>query len=53
MTDEYLDYLISSNPELFGKGELDEFRKDKEKFMGELRRYIISIFASKRIKSIE
>jgi hypothetical protein len=53
MTDEYLRHLVKSNPGLFEKAELSEFENNGDAFVAQLKRYIISIFASKKIKCIK
>ncbi len=53
LTDTYLKNLVSTNKSLFDEKELSQLGKDERGFMGELRAYIIRIFASKRIMHIE
>lgn len=52
LTKEYLSYLVEEKKELFEPLELEGYHKDKDKFMDELKEYIIRIFASKRILCI-
>ena len=52
LSDEYLDYLVTSNRALFDEKELKELDSNKEKFMTELKEYIIRIFASQKIMRI-
>jgi predicted RNA-binding Zn-ribbon protein involved in translation (DUF1610 family) len=52
LTDEYLDYLVTNNREMFTQDELRELDGSRDKFMAELKGYIIRIFASKKILSI-
>ena len=53
LTDEYLVHLISSNPEMFEGKDLERFRSDRGPFVTEIKAYVISSFASKRIRKIE
>lgn len=53
MTSHYLEYLVDNNKALFSDAEISEMEKDKSAFMGELKGYIISIFASKKIMNIK
>lgn len=53
LTSNYLEYLVDNNKELFNEAELSELNKDKSAFMGELKGYIIRIFASKKIMCIK
>ena len=53
LTDEYLNYLIDNNKEMFEKEETEKMVSDREEFAAELRRHIISIFASKKITNIK
>ena len=53
LTDEYLRYMIDNNTEMFEKDEIEKMRSDRAAFMAELRRHIISIFASKKIMNIK
>ncbi len=52
LSGEYLDYLVVNNRALFSEQELKELDSDKEKFMTELKEYIIRIFASQKIMRI-
>lgn len=53
LTDEYLMHLVKSNPDLFDADAKAELKNDDDAFVSELKRYVISIFASKKIKRIE
>ncbi len=53
LTNEYLEYLVENNAALFDDKETSELSKDRSAFMTELKGYIIRIFASKKIMSIE
>lgn len=53
MTDEYLAALVKSNPNLFDKSEIEKRDKDWDVFINELRQYIVSIFAMKKIKHLK
>ena len=53
LTDEYLNYLIDNNKEMFEKEETEKMISNREEFAAELRRHIISIFASKKITNIK
>lgn len=53
LTDDYLEYLVSNNKEMFEPKELAEMEKDRGAFIHELREYIIRIFASKKIARIK
>jgi predicted RNA-binding Zn-ribbon protein involved in translation (DUF1610 family) len=53
LTDTYLTYLVHNNKELFDHEESSELEKDERQFLGELKEYIIRIFASKRILCIK
>jgi hypothetical protein len=53
MTNNYLEFLVQNNTGLFSEEELLEMKKDKSAFMVELKGYIISIFASKKIMNIK
>jgi hypothetical protein len=53
LTDQYLEYLVDSNAELFNDEEVSEKEANKRAFMDELKGYIIRIFASKKIMCIE
>jgi predicted RNA-binding Zn-ribbon protein involved in translation (DUF1610 family) len=53
LTDEYLTYLVENNHGMFSAAELEQMGRDRDGFIAELRKYVISIFASKKIRSIE
>jgi hypothetical protein len=53
LTDEYLTHLISSNPEMFDGADVERFKSDGKAFLSEMKAYIISSFASKKVKRIE
>jgi len=53
LTDEYLEFLVDSNYNMFSDDEQREIERDKNAFLKELRAYIIRIFASKKIQSIK
>lgn len=53
LTDEYLSYLVENNTELFEEAEREQMKADKAAFTAELKRHIISIFASKKIAVIK
>ena len=53
LTDEYLGYLMDNNKEMFEKEEAEKMASDRAEFAAELRRHIISIFASKKIMNIK
>lgn len=53
LTDDYLEYLVENNKELFDGKELQEMSGSREKFTAELKEYVIRIFASKRIACIK
>ena len=53
LTDSYLEYLVYNNASLFSGVESQEMSSDRDKFLHELREYIIRIFASKRIVQIK
>ena len=53
LTEEYLQYLVLCNKELFEKQELRQLEANEKEFLGELSEYIVRIFASKRIKRIK
>ncbi|HII10404.1 MAG: hypothetical protein ABSE71_02545 [Candidatus Micrarchaeaceae archaeon] len=53
LTDQYLEYLVENNRELFSEQEVSALSSDKGAFLGELRENIIRIFASKRIMRIK
>ncbi len=52
VTDEYVSALAKRNPHLFDKSEIEEKNKDWDGFIKELRQYIISVFAAKRIRKL-
>ena len=49
LTDAYLKKLVASNKSLFENLDLEEMAKDEQKFINELKAYIIRVFASKHI----
>jgi len=53
LTDSYLEYLVENNWALFDGMEKKELEADRDKFMSELKSYIIRIFASKKIMCIK
>ncbi len=53
LTEHYLGYLVDTKKELFSEAELSEMERNKSAFINELKGYIIRIFASKKIMSIE
>jgi hypothetical protein len=53
LTDQYLEYLVESNRELFSENDISALSSDKAAFLSELREHIIRIFASKRIMCIK
>ncbi len=53
LTDQYLEYLVENNRELFSEQDVSALSSDKEAFLDELRENIIRIFASKRIMRIK
>lgn len=53
MTDEYLNYLIENNVNLFSENEASELAKDKAAFVAEMREYIIRMFASQKVMCIK
>ncbi len=53
LTNQYLEYLVETNRELFEENEKLELERDKSKAIGELREYIIRMFASKKILNIK
>lgn len=53
LTDDYLEYLVLNNRELFSEEELKELDRDKPAFIKELKGYIIRILASKKISSVK
>ena len=52
LTDEYLSRLAKTKKELFEADELSEMEKDEQKFINEIKAYIVRIYASKHIPSI-
>ncbi len=52
MTDEYLRILVENNPHLFEQSELEKKEKDDGAFITELKQYIISVFATRKIKRL-
>ncbi|MEM0154237.1 MAG: hypothetical protein QW814_00160 [Methanothrix sp.] len=53
LTDWYLKKLVVSNKELFEGVDIKEFETDEQKFINELKAYIIRIFASKHVLNIK
>ncbi len=53
ITDEYLGRLVKSNPDLFDKSEIEKRDRDWNAFINELRQYIVSVFAMKKIKHLK
>jgi hypothetical protein len=53
ITDEYLVHLIASNPDKFEPKDVERFRSEQAAFVSEIKAYIISSFASKRVKRID
>ena len=53
LTDEYLSKLAYENIHLFSNLEIKELKENNQKFMKELKEYIIRIFASKHITNIK
>jgi hypothetical protein len=53
ITDEYLTHLIASNPGMFEGSDMQRFLDDRDAFVAEIKAYIISSFASKRVKRID
>ena len=53
LTDEYLSYLMDNNQEMFEKDEAEKMKSDRAEFAAELKRHVISIFASKKITNIK
>ena len=53
LTDAYLKKLAVSNPGMFELKDLKSMAEDEERFIKELREYIVRIFASKKILSIK
>ena len=52
LTDQYLEYLIENNKNLFDSSEISELSKDRHAFTSDVREHIIRIFASKKIMCI-
>jgi len=53
LTDEYLEYMVYGNANLFTEDERKELDTNKKAFLEELKAYIIRIFASKKIMCIK
>lgn len=53
LTDRYLKKLIVSNKELFEGMDMKEFEADEQKFINELKAYILRVFASKHVLNIK
>lgn len=53
LTNQYLEYLVENNRNLFAESEISELERDKAAFMDEIREYIIRMFASKKIINIK
>jgi hypothetical protein len=53
ITNSYLEYLVENNMSLFSDSEILELKGDRSAFVSELKGYIIRIFASKKIMSID
>ena len=53
LTDQYLEYLVENNRELFSEQDISALSSGKGAFLSELREHIIRIFASKRIMCIK
>ena len=53
LTDQYLIHLIAGNPGMFDAKDLERFNGDRASFVTEIKAYVISSFASKRIRRIE
>lgn len=53
LTDGYLRKLVVSNRELFDGMDMKEFETDEQKFINELKAYIIRVFASKHILNVK
>ncbi len=49
MSNEYLNALVQRNAELFEKDEVEELKRDYDRFVNTLNEYVIRIFASKKI----
>lgn len=52
VTEEYVSALVKRNPNLFENSEVEEKNKDWDGFIKDLRQYIISVFAAKKIHRI-
>lgn len=53
LTDEYLIHLISSNPGMFESPDVQRFNSDPGSFVAEMKAYVISSFASKKVRRID
>lgn len=53
LTDHYLEYLVESNRGLFEESEANELQRNRDATLGEIRGYIIRMFASKKILCIK
>lgn len=53
LTEEYLVHLVSSNPDLFESKDAERFKNDRDAFLSEVKAYIISSFASKKVRRID
>jgi hypothetical protein len=53
LTDRYLKKLVVSNKELFEGMDMKEFEADEQKFINELKAYIIRVFASKHVLNVK
>ncbi|MEM3208765.1 MAG: hypothetical protein QXE33_02510 [Candidatus Micrarchaeaceae archaeon] len=53
ISEHYIEKLVSEHIELFDEGELNDYYSNREAFIGELKEYIIRIFASKKIINIK
>ncbi len=49
ITDAYLKKLVKSNSSLFENIDLKEMAEDEQKFINEIKAYIVRVFASKHI----
>lgn len=52
LSDDLLKKLVSSNLNLFRAEELAEMSKDNDKFLKELRAYIVAVFGKRHIGSV-
>ncbi|MDE1865247.1 MAG: hypothetical protein KGH94_01245 [Candidatus Micrarchaeota archaeon] len=52
LTDDYLTYLIETNPNMFEVKDVERFQNERDSFVTEIKAYIISSFASKKVKRI-